>query len=53
MAVGEIFVRQSEIPAYSPFSAPGIAHDEATLRVVITNGENGVAAVDLVVPNWH
>ena len=53
MAIGEIIVRQSEIPAHSPFAAPRIARDEAALRVVITHGQNGVAAVELVVPNWH
>ncbi|MDB6148032.1 MAG: hypothetical protein JWO45_1696 [Spartobacteria bacterium] len=53
MVVGEIIVRQSEIPAHSPFPAPGVAHDKATLCVVITHREDGVAAADLLVPNWH
>lgn len=53
MVVGEIIVRQSEISAHSPFSPPRIAHDEATLPVVITHGENSVAAMNLIVPNWH
>lgn len=53
MVIGEIIVRQSKIPAHSPFAAPRVANDEAALRVVITHRENGVAAVDFVVPNWH
>src|SRR5215471_2918755 len=53
MAVGEIFVRQSEIAVHSPFSAPGIAHDEAALRLFITHREDRVAALDLFMPYRH
>ena len=51
--VDEIIVRQSEIPAHSPLAPPRVSHNEATLRVFVTHGQNGMAAVALLAPNRH
>ncbi|MEY2487510.1 MAG: hypothetical protein QOH39_3158 [Verrucomicrobiota bacterium] len=53
MVVGEIIVRQSEIASHPPLAAPRVAHNEATLRVFITHGENGVPTTALLAPKWH
>src|SRR4029077_1889623 len=53
MVVDEVVVREGEIASHPPFFAPGVAHNEAALCLVVTHREDSVSASDLLVANRH
>src|SRR4051794_14931162 len=51
--VHQIVVRQGEVALHSPLGAPGIPEKKPLFRVIIADGENGMAGADFLVLNRH
>src|SRR5215467_2559103 len=51
--VGEVRVGDGEVAVHAPPRAPGVAHDEALLRVVIADREDGMSAQELFAVGRH
>src|SRR5579862_3557234 len=44
VAIGQVSVGNGEVSTHAPIGAPGVAHQEARRRVVVSSGHDGMSA---------